>query len=240
MHNPLDQFVDKVVGRITLFNTDLCITKAVVSMLLALALVIIGTYWYVRRTYQISSVYSYIVEYAYEFIRDILVQKAGTDAVKYMPFIISLFMTILLNNLLGLIPGLSTATSQLVINICLSLLVFMFVIYVSIANNGLHFIKMFIPRNVPWPILILLIPIELMSFCIKHLSLCIRLSINMMAGHIILKIFAGIIVKYKASIIVILPVLVCLTVFEIFVACMQAYLFTILTSVYINDAMHLH
>lgn len=240
MHNPLEHFLDKILLTCKIASYEICITYSAISMILATLLIILGTSAYVRRKYKVASIYTYIIEYIYIFVRDILVQKAGPEAIVYMPFIFSIFVTILFNNLLGLIPGFFTATSQFAVNMSLSCLVFMYIIFVSAKNHGLHCVRMFMPNDVPVVILFLITPIEMLGFCIKHLNLSLRLSMNLIVGHMILYVFAGMIEMYKPSMIALIPLLMCLLILETFVACMQAYLFTLLTSTYLHDAIHLH
>lgn len=240
MHNPLDQFFDKILFAFKIYGYEICITYSAISMICATLLIIAGTSRYISKKYKIQNVYVYIIEYIYMFVRNILVEKAGAEAIIYMPFILSIFITILINNLLGLVPGFFTATSQFAINGCLACFVFMYIIFISALNHGLHCVRMFIPSNIPVPILFLITPIEMLMFCIKHVNLCVRLSANMVAGHMVLHTFASLIAMYQASMIIIVPLLMVLFILEIFVACMQAYLFTVLTSTYLHDAIHLH
>ena len=246
MHSPIEQFVDHVIYTFYIFSYPIHVTHSTISILLALLIIICGTHWYLKRTYIIPSTSEYILESIYLFIRSMLIQQAGEHALPYLPLICTLFPIILFSNLLGLVPGLFTATSQLAITLLLASTVFFSIILIGLYEHGIRFFKLFAPSTVSpllWP---LVIPIEVISFFTKHLSLAIRLAVNMIAGHIILKIFASFItmahtLPLTISIsLVVIPVLVLLILLETFVACIQAYIFTLLTCVYINDVMHLH
>jgi len=185
-------------------------------------------------------------ESVYGFIHSMVKDAAGEEGVRrFFPFVFSLFMFILMANMLGMFPYWFTTTSQIVITATLALMVFATVIIVGIAKNGLGFLKLFAPSGVPWYILWFVIIIELISFFSRPLSHAVRLWANILAGHILLKVFAGFIPMLAAAGIlgvlgasVPLALTVALYALEFLVAFLQAYVFALLTCIYLNDALH--
>ena len=167
--------------------------------------------------------------------------NVGTEGRPYFPFIFSLFMFILFANLIGLVPYSFTFTSHIIVTFAMAITVFLGVTVIGIIRHGLRFFTLFLPSGVPMVMAPLLIPIEIVSYLSRPVSLSIRLFANMMAGHTMLKVFAGFVVPLGilggwAP----LAVDVALTGFEFLVAVLQAYVFTILTCLYLNDAINLH
>jgi len=186
-----------------------------------------------------------MAEMSYEFIAGMLRDAAGAEGMRFFPLVFSLFMFILFSNLLGMVPYFFTVTSHIFITAVLALLVFFTVIIYGIYKNGLGFLKLFVPGGVPGYILPLITLIEVISFFSRPLSHSVRLFANMLAGHITLKVIAGFIVSlstlgFVGIVGAILPFLltVALTALEILVAFLQAYVFAILTCLYLNDALH--
>tara|TARA_B100000287_G_scaffold130027_1_gene122084 strand:- start:3316 stop:3846 length:531 start_codon:yes stop_codon:yes gene_type:complete len=170
----------------------------------------------------------------------------GKEGMKYLSFIFSLFMFILLGNLLGMLPYSFTWTSHIIVTFAISFFIFILVTFIAIAKHGLiKFLGFFAPSGVPKAMLILLVPIEVISYLSRPVSLSVRLFANMMAGHTLLKVIGGFVFVLGANSFIVggaLPVafLVALTGLEIVIAFLQAYVFAILTCLYINDAIHLH
>ncbi|WP_420959723.1 F0F1 ATP synthase subunit A [Brucella sp. IR073] len=187
-----------------------------------------------------------VSEMAYEFVAGALRGSAGSQGMKFFPFVFSLFMFVLVANFLGLFPYFYTVTSQIIVTFALSLLVIGVVILYGFWKHGLGFLKLFVPSGVPAIIVPLVVLIEIISFLSRPVSLSVRLFANMLAGHITLKVFAGFVVSLAALGSVwgiggaILPLLmtVAITALEFLVAFLQAYVFTVLTCMYINDAVH--
>jgi F-type H+-transporting ATPase subunit a len=187
-----------------------------------------------------------LAEMSYEFIADMIRSTAGPDGMRFFPFVFSLFMFILFLNMLGMLPLAGfTVTSHIIVTAGLALLVFLTVIVYGLAHNGLRFFKLFVPSGVPWYMLILVTPIEVMSFLSRPLSHSLRLFANMLAGHITLKIFAGFITMLGAfgifgwfGALVPFALVVAVIALEFLVAFLQAYVFAILTCIYLNDAIH--
>ncbi|HEX2215369.1 MAG TPA: F0F1 ATP synthase subunit A [Xanthobacteraceae bacterium] len=187
-----------------------------------------------------------LAEISYEFVADMIRSTAGPDGMRFFPFVFTLFMFILVLNMLGMIPlGGFTVTSHIVITAALALLVFFTVIIYGLAHNGLKFFRLFVPSGIPIYILPLIVLIEVMSFISRPISHSVRLFANMLAGHITLKVFAGFVVMLGAlgiggwiGAVLPLALTVALTALELLVAFLQAYVFAILTCIYLNDAVH--
>ncbi len=186
-----------------------------------------------------------IAELSYEFVADTIRNTAGTEGMKFFPFVFSLFMFILVINLIGLIPFAFTVTTHIVITAALALSVFLTVLGYGFWKNGLRFFNLFVPKGIPIYILPLIVLIEVMSFLSRPISHSVRLFANMLAGHITLKVFAGFITMLTAfgavgwvGAVLPLGLTIALTALETLVAVLQAYVFAILTCIYLNDAIH--
>jgi F-type H+-transporting ATPase subunit a len=186
-----------------------------------------------------------MAEISYEFVANTIQSTAGKEGMKFFPLVFSLFMFILIVNLLGLLPYGFTVTSHIIITVALALLVFMTVLVYGFWKNGLRFFKLFVPSGIPIYILPLIVFIEALSFLSRPISHSVRLFANMLAGHITLKVFAGFIVMLSAfgitgwlGAVLPLSLVVALTALELLVAFLQAYVFAILTCIYLNDAIH--
>jgi F-type H+-transporting ATPase subunit a len=186
-----------------------------------------------------------IAEMSYEFVAHTVQSSAGPEGMRFFPFVFTLFMFVLFANLIGLIPYSFTVTSQLIITAALALLVFFVVVGYGFWKNGLHFLKLFVPTGVPKYILPAIVVIEVLSFLSRPVSHSVRLFANMLAGHITLQVFAGFIIMLAGFGVLgwfgaALPfaMVVMLTALELLVAFLQAYVFAILTCIYLNDAIH--
>jgi F-type H+-transporting ATPase subunit a len=188
-----------------------------------------------------------MAETLYNMIANMVESTAGDKARPFFPFIFTIFTFILFCNLLGLLPGTLAVTSHLIINLAIALVLFAVIIVTGFARQGLHFFQIFAPPGVHWVMLLFLVPIEVFSFLVRPLSLSIRLFANMLAGHILLGVFAGMSVSLLAAGIFLKPLGVlplalniAITGFEFFVAFLQAYIYAILSSVYLRDALEGH
>jgi F-type H+-transporting ATPase subunit a len=186
-----------------------------------------------------------VAELSYEFVADTIKSTAGTEGMKFLPFVFTLFMFILIANLIGLIPYTFTITSHIIITAALALTVFVTVLVYGFWKNGLKFFRLFVPHGIPIYILPLIVFIEVLSFISRPISHSVRLFANMLAGHITLKVFGGFVVMlgglgYLGWLGATLPLVlvVALTALELLVAFLQAYVFAILTCIYLNDAIH--
>ena len=186
-----------------------------------------------------------IAEQLFTFVSDMVKSTAGHDAMKFFPLVFTLFMFILASNWLGLLPYSFTVASHLIVTVCLALLVFLTVVIYGFARNGLKFLKLFVPSGIPWFIIWLVVPIEVISFLSRPMSHSLRLWGNMLAGHIVLKVFGGMVVGLASVgalgvIAAVLPLgmAVALTGLEVLVGGLQAFVFAVLTCVYLHDAIH--
>jgi len=242
MHSPLEQFEIKPifgggehgdVGVLTFTNSSLMM---VIALGLISAFLILG----MRRGALVPGRMQSLAEMSYEFIAGLISDTVGAEGRRYFPIIFTLFMFILFGNLLGMLPYSFTFTSHIIVTFALALMVFIGVTILAIAKHGMHFFSFFVPPGAPvamWP---LLIPIEVISYLSRPISLSVRLFANMLAGHTLLKVIAGFIGLLGVFGILPFALVVALTGLEILIAFLQAYVFAILTGLYINDALHLH
>lgn len=186
-----------------------------------------------------------ISEMLYEFVASMLRDATGPHGAKFFPFVFAIFVFVLMANMLGLFPYFFTVTSHLVVTVALALLVFVIVIVVGLWKHGFHFFKLFVPSGVPLALMPLVVAIEIISFFTRPVSHSVRLFANMLAGHITLKVFAGFVFSLGVLgpigvVGAVLPLLmtVGLTGLEFLVAFLQAYVFAVLTCMYLNDAVH--
>jgi F-type H+-transporting ATPase subunit a len=186
-----------------------------------------------------------VAELSYEFVASTIRSTAGSEGMKFFPLIFSLFMFIMISNFIGIIPYTFTVSSHLIVTVALALVVFFTVLFYGLYKNGLKFFKIFVPSGVPIAILPLVMFIEILSFFLRPVSHSVRLFANMLAGHIALKVFASFIGMLGAlgflgwaGAVLPLGLTMALTALELLVAFLQAYVFAILTCIYLNDAIH--
>ena len=184
-------------------------------------------------------------ELLYEFVANMLRSSAGTEGMKFFPFVFSLFTFVLFANLFGMVPYFFTVTSHIIVTVALAVLVMAVVIGYGFFRHGFKFLKLFVPAGVPGYVLPIVVPIEIISFLSRPVSLSVRLFGNILAGHITLKVFAGFVVSLGTLgalgwLGALLPLImtVAITALEFLVAAVQAYVFAVLTSMYLNDAVH--
>jgi F-type H+-transporting ATPase subunit a len=191
-----------------------------------------------------------MAELSYEFVANMIRSAAGEDGLKFFPFVFTIFMFVLLSNFFGLIPGSFTVTSQIAVTFALAAVVILTVILTGFLTHGIGFLKLFVPKA-PIYLQFLLVPIEVISFLTRPVSLSVRLFANMLAGHTMLKVFAAFVIALGATLVTPKPwfgplaiapmfLIVAITALEILVAFLQAYVFAILTCIYLNEALHLH
>ncbi len=238
--HPLQQFtIERILpihfGRLDLSYTNSALLMTVAVVLTAI-LVILGT----RKAALVPTRWQSVAEMSYEFIADMIDTNVGHEGRGYFNFVFTLFMFVFFGNVLGLIPYGYTFTSQIVVTFALAITVFLGVTAIGILRHGWHFLGFFVPHGVPKVLLLLLVPIELLSYCIRPFTLSIRLFANMLAGHTMLAIFAGFVATLGVFGVLPLGVDVLLFFLEMLVAVLQAYVFTILTCLYLRDAIHLH
>lgn len=240
-HSPLDQFKIKEIVSIHAFGYNISVTNSVLFMLLALTLTWLFYSIAFKNKNLIPSRLQLSGELLYGMISGMLEQNVGPNGRKFVPLIFTLFIFILTCNLLGMIPYGFTVTSHISITFAMAITIFLFITFLGIYLHGLHFFSLFLPKGTPWWLAPLMVVIELFAYLARPVSLSLRLAANMVAGHVLLKVLAGFVVSMAIYIKILpIPFIVVLIGFEIFVAVLQAYIFTILSCVYLNDAVNLH
>ena len=244
--DPIHQFeIHNLVPILKIGGTEIYFTNSALFMVITVAitaLLLLGTTGSRRL---VPSRLQSLAEMSYEFVANALRSTAGEEGMKFFPLVFSLFMFILFANVLGLIPFAFTVTSHIIITAALALLVFFTVVIAGFWKHGLHFFRNFVPTGVPGYMLPLVVPIEVMSFLTRPVSHSIRLFANMLAGHITLQVFAGFITMLAAigfigwfAALLPLFMMVALTALDLLVAVLQAYVFAILTCIYLSEAIH--
>ena len=242
---PMHQFEIVRYWHVNILGYDDSFTNSSLAMVLAAALIVAFILYAMRHRSLVPNRIQSVAEMAYEFVENIVKQTAGEEAMGYFPFVFTLFMFILASNLLGLIniPGVFapfTSTSHIVVTFAMAAFVFLGVTLIGIFKHGFGFLKLFVPSGVPAVMLLLLVPIEVISYFTRPVSLSVRLFANMMAGHTMLKVFGAFVGALGIAGIAPLLFMVPFTGLEFLVAFLQAYVFAILTSIYLNDALHIH
>src|SRR5271167_1398985 len=244
--DPIHQFrIQNLVPIFTIHGHQIYFTNSALFMLIVVVLVSALLIGATAPRAIVPGRLQSVAEMSYEFVANMLRSSTGNEGMKFFPFVFTLFMFVLFANMIGLIPYSFTVTSQLIITASLALLVFFVVVGYGFWRNGLRFLNLFVPKGVPKAILPAIVIIEVLSFVSRPVSHSVRLFANMLAGHITLQVFAGFIIMLAGFGVVgwfgaALPFLmvVMLTALELLVAFLQAYVFAILTCIYLNDAIH--
>jgi F-type H+-transporting ATPase subunit a len=242
--DPLHQFQITPIVPITVAGADVSFTNSALWMAIAVAaaylLIMAGT----RQHAMVPGRLQSVVELMYEFVAGILRDAAGKEGMRFFPIVFTIFIFILMGNMLGMIPGSFTFTSHIIVTFAMAAAVWIGVTAIGFWYHGAHFLHFFVPTGAPKAMLPLLVPIEILSYCVRPISLSVRLFCNMMAGHTMMKVFAGFIISLAGYFVIPgiapLAITVVLTGFEFAVAFLQAYIFTVLTCIYLNDAIHMH
>ena len=240
--NPMHQFeVYKIGPEINLSGINLSFTNAslfmTVSAVLILSLLFLGT----KKKSLIPSKIQLITELSYTFVAKMINDTAGSGARSFFPFVFTLFMFVLFCNMVGMLPYSFTVTSHIIVTFVLASVVFVGVTIIGFIKHGFKYLELFVPKGVPILLLPLIIIIEIISYLSRPVSLSVRLFANMMAGHTMLKVFGGFVISLGLlGGWLPLSFSVALTGLEILVAFLQAYVFAILTCIYLNDALNLH
>ncbi len=238
-HSPLAQFEVKPIVEMHLGGIDVSFTNSSAFMVLAIVLSTLLLTFSMRGRAMVPGRWQSISEICYEFIANMVRDNVGTEGRRYFPFIFTLFVFILFSNMLGMMPYSFTTTSHIIVTFALAFVVFIGVTLIGILKNGFGFLRLFVPSGVPFVLLFLLVPIELISYFVRPISLSVRLFANMMAGHTMLKVFGGFVISLGLALgWAPLVFLVALTGLEIGIAFLQAYVFTILSCLYLHDALH--
>jgi F-type H+-transporting ATPase subunit a len=246
MADPIHQFELKpIVSLGHVGGTEIVFTQSALYMMATVALITAVSLIATRSAALVPGRVQSLVEMSYEFVASTVRSSAGTEGMRFFPFVFSLFVFILILNLFGMLPYGFTVTSHIIITFALAMLVIGTVIVYGFWKHGLQFLRLFVPAGLPVYILPLVTLIEVISFLSRPISLSVRLFANMLAGHITLKVFAGFVASLGAfgiagwaGAILPLAMTVALTALEFLVAFLQAYVFTILTCIYLNDALH--
>jgi len=245
--SPVEQFQIKPIVDIQAGGLDLSFTNSAAFMILATGLIAVFLVQSMRGRHLVPNRMQSMAELSYEFVAGMVRDNVGQAGRPYFPFIFSLFLFVLFGNMLGMIPYSYTFTSQIIVTFAMALTVFVGVTIIGFMKHGLHFFSFFFPSGAPLWLAPILIPIEVVSYFVRPISLSVRLFANMMAGHTMMKVFGGFVVQLGGlgaigvlGALVPAAFLVALTGFEIMVAFLQAYVFTILTCLYLNDSLHLH
>src|SRR5213080_2153812 len=244
--DPIHQFeIKNLLPIARIGGIEIAFTNSALFMLIALALILALMLGATRSRALVPGRLQATAEMVYEFVADTLRSSAGQEGMKFFPLVFSIFVFILVLNVIGIIPYAFTVTSHIIITVAFALLVFFTVIVYGFWKNGVRFFKLFVPSGVPVYILPLVTFIEVMSFLSRPVSHSVRLFANMLAGHITLKVFGGFVVMlgglgFLGSLGAIIPLglTVALTALELLVAVLQAYVFAILTCIYLSEAIH--
>jgi F-type H+-transporting ATPase subunit a len=239
--DPMHQFEIQRIIPFEIFGYDASFTNSALFMVIAATLVTLFALFAMRKGALVPGRLQSTAELSYEFVANMVRDNAGTAGMKYFPFIFTLFMFVLVLNMLGMIPYAFTVTSHIIVTFALAAFIFIGVTIIGFWKHGVGFLKFFVPSGVPFVMLPLLVVIEVISYLTRPVSLSVRLFANMMAGHTMLKVFGSFVVALGllggwAA----LAFMVAFTGLEILVAFLQAYVFAILTCIYLNDALHMH
>jgi F-type H+-transporting ATPase subunit a len=237
----MEQFQIKRIVDLELFGWDVSFTNASLFMVIAVALISAFLILAMSRRALVPGRIQSLAELSYEYIANMVRENLGEEGMKFFPWVFTIFMFILTLNLLGMLPHAYTVTSHIIVTFALAGMVWLVVTIIGFVRHGAGFLRLFVPSGVPWWLLPIIVPIELISYFIRPISHSVRLFANMMAGHTMLKVFAGFVIGLGAlGGWAPLVFLVGFTGLEVVVAFLQALIFTVLTCIYLNDALHMH
>jgi F-type H+-transporting ATPase subunit a len=239
-HSPLEQFEIKRLVDIQIGGLDASFTNSSAMMVIVLVVVTAFLTFAMSGRAIVPGRWQSVAELTYEFIAGMLRENVGPEGRQYFPFVFTLFMFILFCNMVGLVPYSFTVTSHIVVTFALAAAVFVGVTVIALVRHGMGFFSYFVPPGLPLLMAPLLVPIEVISYLARPVTLSLRLFANMMAGHTMLKVFGGFVVALGLFGVVPFAAIVAVYALEVIVAILQAYVFTVLTCMYLNDAIHLH
>lgn len=244
--NPMEQFRVEPLIPLHIAGYDVSFTNQALVMCVVVTAITIFMFISTSSRKLVPNRSQSLAELSYEFVGNMIHSAAGEEGFKFFPFVFAIFFFVLFSNFFGLIPGVFTVTSQIAVTFALAALVILTVILTGFMRHGIGFLKLFVPKA-PIVLLLLLVPIEVISFLTRPISLSVRLFANMLAGHTMLKVFAGFVIALGAAGgiftgLAIAPMLliIAITLLELLVAFLQAYVFAILTCIYLSEALHLH
>jgi F-type H+-transporting ATPase subunit a len=238
VNSPLEQFEVHKLIHLNLGGLDASFTNASLFMLIVSVLVTMLLALPMRRAALVPGRWQSVAEMSYEFVASMLSDNAGKGSARYFPFVFTLFMFILGCNLMGLVPFAYTVTSQIIVTFAFAAAINLGVTIIGLIKHGPGWLKLFVPSGVPPVLLVVLVPIEVVSYLSRPMSLSVRLFANMMGGHTILKVFGGFAVMLGVFGVLPWLFIIAVTALEFLVAVLQAYVFAILTCMYLNDALH--
>ena len=240
--NPMHQFeVYRLGPEINLGPANLSFTNASLFMVISAATILFFLFFGTKKKSLVPSKIQLVTEMTYSFIAKMINDTAGSAAKPFFPFIFTLFMFVLFCNMVGMLPYSFTVTSHIIVTFALAAIVFIGVTIIGFVKHGIKYLELFVPKGVPFVLLPLIVIIEIISYLSRPVSLSVRLFANMMAGHTMLKVFGGFVISLGLlGGWLPLSFSVALTGLEILVAFLQAYVFAILTCIYLNDALNLH
>ena len=237
----MEQFeIHRIGDPIVIGGYDVSFTNSALWMTITAVLVSVFLLVAMRRRALVPGRLQSTAEIFYEMIANMVRTNVGKEGRPYFPFIFSLFMFVLFGNVLGLIPGSFTFTSHIIVTFAMAIVIFVATTVIGFWIHGLHFLRMFFPHGAPTWTAVILIPIELVSYLSRPISLSVRLFANMTVGHVLFKVIAGFVILMGVAGIVPFAFLLGITALELLVAVLQAYVFTILSCVYLHDAIHMH
>jgi F-type H+-transporting ATPase subunit a len=243
-HGPLEQFEIQRLIPLKIFGFDASFTNAALYMVVAVVLISTFLIIAMRNRSLVPGRLQSTAELSYEYIANMVRENLGEEGMKFFPWVFTIFMFVLTLNLIGMIPSAFTVTSHLIVTFGLAAMVWFMVVIAGFIKNGPGFLRLFVPSGVPWILMPLIVPIELITFLMRPVSHSVRLFANMMAGHTMLKVFAGFAVGFLGlwAPLAALPTifLIAFTGLEFLVAFLQALIFTVLTCIYLKDALHPH
>jgi len=241
MADPLKQFKIEPIIPIEIGGFDISFTNSAQWMMIAVAVSIIFMMIATRKPAMVPGRMQALAEGMYEFIANMVRDNIGSKGREYFPLIFTIFVVVLMGNMLGMIPYSFTYTSHIAVTMGLALAIFIFITILGFVKHGMHFFSLFCPAGLPMALKPLIIPIEVLSYVIRPVTLSVRLFANMMAGHLMLKVFAGFSVAMGVGLGMV-PMFfnVALIGFEFLIAFLQAYVFAILSCIYLKDAIELH
>lgn len=240
MSNPMEQFVVKPIIPLQIGGVDVSFTNSALFMLLAVLTSTLLFAVCLRKRSLVPTIAQSVPEMIYEFVSSLLRENVGVEGLKYFPFIFTMFLFVAFGNVLGLFPYAFTFTSHLTAVGSLSIIALLFNVCIGIKKKKLGWLRTFLPKGIPVALAPLIVPIEMISFLSKPFSLTVRLVANMTVGHIMLKIIAGFVAAL--GVLGFIPILFnsCIVCFEIFIALLQAFIYTVLSCIYLGDALHEH
>jgi F-type H+-transporting ATPase subunit a len=240
-HGPMEQFEIKKIVDLDLFGHDISFTNSSLMMVVALVLISGFMIFAMNGRSLVPTRIQSMAEIVYEYVAGMVKENLGEDGMKFFPWVFSIFIFILVLNLVGLIPGNFTVTSHIIVTFALAAMVWLVATFIGFWTHGFGYLRLFVPSGVPIWLMPVIVPIELISYFIRPISHSVRLFANMMAGHTMLEVFAGFAVMLPLwGKIAPVGFMVAFTGLEFLVAFLQALIFTVLTCIYLNDAVNMH